>query len=158
MSSKHINKNKQAATADDLRLAYMHKIGLTGKTSADLQAPDVSEFATRGQNDFEVIGDAIPPGFEFYRAVDEMSIQKAAEMGYTQIPSGSGIRFRGCHTENEVMMIRTVEAGDAYRRSEHSRREALRSGVKRNSKSLEGGAVYNETTDRTPLSVQTMER
>ena len=160
MGAKHNNKSKQQqlTPAKDPRLEYLHSIGLTDKTAADLQPQNLDDFATTTANDFELIGTDVCDGFEYYRAVDDQSVKGAELKGYFALPKGTDVRYRGCHTDNEIMMVRTVEAGDAYRQAEHAKRAALRSGIKTGTKPMGGGAVYNESTEHSSVSVKTMER
>ena len=163
MANKHQNKNKQAerpvnTEPQDSRLAYLHSIGLTDKTAEDLAPPPIEKFGTTTSNDFELIGSDMHPEFEYYRAVDDQSIRKAEERGYFKLPSGTDVKYRGCHTPNETMMARTVETGEAYRNAEYTKREALRSGKTSGSSPMGGGAVYNETTEHSRVTVPIQER
>jgi hypothetical protein len=105
-----------------------------------------------------MIGDDVHPGFEYYRAVSDRSATHAEALGYFRLPSDVDARFKGCHTEGEIMMARTREVGDAYRKAEHARRLALRSGKTSGSTPMGGGAVFQETTDHSHVSVNTKER
>ena len=158
MANKHQNKNKQTAGLSDPRLAYLHSIGLTDKTAADLAPPSIDKFATTASDDFELIGKDVHKDFEYYRAVDDQSVRKAEQRGYFKLPSGADVRYRGCHTPNEIMMARTIEQGNAYRAQEHAQRQALRSGNRNASQPMGGGAVYNEQTVHSHVQVNTQER
>lgn len=158
MAQKH-QKGKGAppATPSDSRLAYLHRIGLTDKTLDDLEAPSLDNFGTRTADDFELMGRDVHEDFEYYRGVGDLSIRKAEEIGYFKLPKGTDVRFKGCHTEDEVMLARPKTVGAAYRKKEHARREALRSGTTSGTTPM-GGAVFNETTERSKLPVNIQER
>ena len=159
MGQKHQKGNspKTTPTPTDPRLAYLHRIGLTDKTAADLEAPSLENFGTRTSDDFELMGKDVHGDFEYYRGVGDLSIRKAEEMGYFKLPKGTDVRFKGCHTDEEVMLARPKTVGDAYRKAEPARREAHRSGITSGSTPM-GGAVFNETTERSTLPVSIQER
>lgn len=156
--SKHHGK-KTASTDDPTarRLAYLHKIGLNDMTAEDLEAPDLDDFGTRTSDDFELTGKDVHGDFEYYRSTNDLSLRKAEEIGYFRLPKGTDAKFKGCHTEDEVMMARLKTTGAAYRKAEHTRREALRSGTTTGQTPM-GGAVFNETTERSTLPVHIQER
>lgn len=159
MANKHQNKNKadQGTLATDRRLVYLHKIGLTDMTAEDLEAPKLEDFGTRTSDDFELMGNDVHGDFEYYRSTDGLSMRKAEEIGYFRLPKGTDVRFKGCHTEDEVMLARPKTIGDVYRKSEYARREAHRSGTT-TERTPVGGAVFNETTERSTLPVHIQER
>ena len=157
MASSRKNKQVEKQTDSCSELEYLHKIGLTDMTAEDLRAPKIENFGTRTSDDFELLGADVHPKFEYYRATGDLSIRKAEEIGYIQLPSQTDVRFKGCHTKDEVMMARLKTVGDAHRKQEHARRQALKSGTTTGQTPM-GGAVFNEKTERSQMSVPIQER
>ena len=158
MATKSKNKSKaEDSGLFDNRLAYLHRIGLTDMTAADLEAPSLEHFGTRTSDDFELTGRDVHGDFEYYRSVDDLSLRKAEEIGYFRLPKGTDVKFKGCHTENEIMLARPKDVGAAYKKAEYARRQALRSGTTTGETPM-GGAVFNETTERSTVQVAIRER
>tara|TARA_R100001594_G_C3924756_1_gene236636 strand:- start:197 stop:661 length:465 start_codon:yes stop_codon:yes gene_type:complete len=143
-------KQSKASKPIDENLEYLKRIGMTEAKAADLMAPDVGALQHQAANPFKWVGN-IHPNFEYYRATDDNSIHSAKGEGYFQLPKGAGVRMQGCSTENEVIMARTKEVGDAHRAAERRRVEEEKTGRFSKQTPLSHGININESVARTQI-------
>ena len=148
--AKPMTKTKQAKPTDP-RVAYLHSIGLTDTTAADLVAPEIGALQHRADRPFEWVG-KVHDEFEYYRAVDDNSITAAEGRGYFRLPAECGVRMRGCHTDKEIIMARTKEVAEVHRLADLQRIEAERSGSFQQATPLSNGIAINEQVTRQPIA------
>lgn len=141
-----MSAQKKQGKAQDPRLEYLQSMGLDA-TAADLQAPQVTDIRHGGMSAFDWVGNT-HEGFEYYRATDENSIQDAERRGFRKLPKDCGVRMRGCHTDAETIMVRTVEQAAAHNKAEQLRVDKLRTGSRSRALPMGGGVQLSETVAR----------
>lgn len=142
--------NKQAEPVDE-RVAYLRSIGMTDAKAADLVAPDVGSLSHRSADPFKWVGN-VHGDFEYYRAVDDNSEYSAKGLGFFRLPKDAGVRMQGLHTENEIIMARTREVGDAHRAAERRKVEEGKAGKFQKQTPLAHGININESVARSQIA------